>query len=149
MAWRNLWRNRRRTAITAFSIAFGVLLAVVSTGIGDSAYGSMINFAARLGGGHVVAQHPDYLDEPGLDHSVRFDEDLRGRLEALESEGAIVGFAPRVSGGVMLGTASNNVGAGVVAIDARYEDQTTLGLVDAIVEGEMFAGPDDKGIILG
>ena len=34
MAWRNLWRNRRRTLLTLSSIAFGVMLAVLFTGTG-------------------------------------------------------------------------------------------------------------------
>ena len=38
MAWRNLWRNRRRTIITLSSIAFGLLLAVIATGLGDKSW---------------------------------------------------------------------------------------------------------------
>ncbi|EDM76224.1 hypothetical protein PPSIR1_07723 [Plesiocystis pacifica SIR-1] len=151
MAWRNLWRNGRRTAITLFSIAFGVLLAVVSTGIGDSSYTEMIDYAARLGGGHVVVQHPDYVDQPSLENSIRVSpEALEAELDTLDKGRArVVGVAPRITGGIMLATSSNNVGAGVVAIDPRAESETTLGLVEALSEGEMFAGPDDKGIILG
>ena len=38
MAWRNLWRNRRRTLITLSGIAFGVMLAVLMTSLGDGTY---------------------------------------------------------------------------------------------------------------
>ena len=64
IAWRNLWRNRRRTLLTLSSIAFGTVLAILFTGIGDANWREMIDLAARLGGGHVTVQHPEYLDAP-------------------------------------------------------------------------------------
>ena len=71
MAWRNLWRHRRRTLLTLSSIAFGVMLAVLFTGMGDSNWSAMIQLAARLGGGHVTLQHPEHLDAPTLSRTVR------------------------------------------------------------------------------
>ena len=71
MAWRNLWRNRRRTLITLSSIAFGLLLAVLSTGLGDKSWTDLINLAARMSGGHVTLQHPGYLDAPNLKKTIR------------------------------------------------------------------------------
>ncbi len=146
LAWRNLWRNRRRTLITLFSIAFGVLLAVVSTGIGDSSYTQMIDYASRLGGGHVVVQHEDYADHPSMKSTVRADE---AQLEALRAREQVRALAPRISGGVMLATSANNVGAMVIGVDPALEDETTLGLVDSLTQGEMFAAADDPGVILG
>lgn len=146
LAWRNIWRNRRRTLITLFSIAFGTLLAVLMTGIGDSSYAEMIDHAARLGGGHVIVQHPDYLELPALDKTV---EAPAAALEAIAGEPEVRAAVPRVTGGVMLATSTNNVGAAIIAIDPTREDPTTLGIVDSLVAGEMFTGPADPGIILG
>lgn len=146
LAWRNIWRNRRRTLITLFSIAFGTLLAVLMTGIGDSSYAEMINHAARLGGGHVIVQHQGYLQLPSLDKTVRANPAL---LEAIRAEPEVRAVVPRVVGGVMLATSTNNVGAMIIGVDPRVEDQTTLGFVESLSEGEMFASPDDEGIILG
>ena len=70
MAWRNLWRNRRRTIITLCSITFGMMLAIMFTGIGDSSWTRMINLAARSGDGHVTFQHPEYLDTPSLTKTI-------------------------------------------------------------------------------
>ena len=50
MAWRGLMRNKRRTAITAFSVAFGVLLSVTFTASGDYAYTNMINTSVSQAG---------------------------------------------------------------------------------------------------
>ena len=70
LAWRNLWRNKRRTIITLVSIAFGVFMAVMLTGMNDRSWTDVINLAARMGGGHITIQHPEYLDAPSLKRSI-------------------------------------------------------------------------------
>ena len=64
LAWRNLWRHKRRTLITASSIAFGVLLAVTFTGAGDYFYTRMIDAGANMGMGHITIAAPDYNRAP-------------------------------------------------------------------------------------
>ena len=86
MAWRNLWRNRRRTLLTLLSIVFGVFLAVIFTAMQDRNWADMIQLAARMGGGHVTLQHPEYLDKPTLSRAVANTGELR-RL-ALETQHA-------------------------------------------------------------
>lgn len=146
LAWRNIWRNRRRTLITLFSIAFGVFLAVLFTGIGDSTYGQMIDHSARLGGGHVVVQHPEYAETPSLKRSLQDTDALRAQAEA---DPDVTRVVPRVSGAAMLSTSTGSVGAMLLGIDPKAEDRDTLGIIDALSEGEFFASADDKGIILG
>ena len=67
MAWRTLMRNKRRSVITAFSVAFGVLLSVTFTASSDYAYTNMINTSAVMGLGHLSVEHPEYQDIPTLD----------------------------------------------------------------------------------
>ena len=79
MAWRNLWRNRRRTLVTLSSIVFGVFLAVLFTAMQDQNWADTIDLAARLSGGHVTLQHPDYLETPKLTQTVRHTDRLMER----------------------------------------------------------------------
>jgi ABC-type lipoprotein release transport system permease subunit len=146
MAWRNLWRNRRRTLLTLSSIAFGTMLAVLFTGMGDSNFSQMIDLAARMGGGHVTLQHPEYLDTPTLSRTV--GEAGRLREVALRDPG-VTRVVTRITGSVMLSTATQNYGAAFIAFDPEDEDESTLSVLEARVEGEMFRSASDKGIVLG
>jgi ABC-type lipoprotein release transport system permease subunit len=146
MAWRNLWRNRRRTLITLSSMAFGVMLAVLFTGLGDHTYGKMIDLAARSGGGHVTLQHPDMLVTPSLKRTVIGASKLGDQALA---DPEVERVATRISGQALLATARQSLGATFIAFDPGREDASTLSVLDALVEGEMFASTDDKGIILG
>ena len=145
MAWRNLWRNRRRTGLTLVSISFGVMLAILATGMGDSNWTEMINLAARMGGGHVTLQHPEYLDTPTLSRTVRLNGLSALALEDPDVERVV----PRISGQLMLSTAVQSYGAGFVALDPTAEDEQTFSMLEALHEGEMFRSGADPGVILG
>ena len=82
MAWRNLWRNRRRTMITLVSIAFGGFLAVLMTAMQDRSFADFIDTAARTGGGHVTLGHPDYARKRNLINTVAGGEALVAMAEA-------------------------------------------------------------------
>jgi len=147
MAWRNLWRNRRRTLITLFGIVFGVFMAVLFTGIGDSTYGQMIDHAARLGGGHVVIQHPEYQDFPTLKKTVRNTREIE---EAAAQIPQVVATVTRITGAAMLATAKNSQGTFFIWIDPEVESAQTLEILDAQWEGEPLRRADQKrAVVLG
>ena len=146
MAWRNLWRNRRRTYITLSAIVFGVFLAVIMMAMQDRNWADMIRLAARLGAGHVTIQHPEYLDTPTLTRTVQGTDALR-RLAADDPH--VIRVVERITGFTMLATARENLGAGFIAVSPEQEDDETLSLLEAIVEGEFFGSSTEGGIILG
>jgi len=146
MAWRNLWRNRRRTILTLSSIVFGVFLSVLFTAMQDQNWADTINLAARLSGGHVTIEHPEYLDAPKLSLTIRDT----GRLKDIAgAEVHVDRVAERISGQTMLSTAGDSFGAGFIAIDPAQDDEATLSILEGLVEGEMFDATDARGIILG
>ena len=146
IAWRNLWRNGRRTVLALVSIAFGLLLAILLTAMQDRNWADMIELAARLGGGEVTVQHAELRDAPTLDKTVTgTDAIVAAALADPEVERVVV----RIVGQALLSTASNSRGAGFVGIDPTEEDSTTLAVINAFAEGAMFSSADDPGIVLG
>jgi len=146
MAWRNLWRQKRRTLITAFSVAFAFLLAVLIIGLNDGSWGEVIDTAARIGGGHVTVQHPDYEDRPALSRTV---EHTARKIERIRRIEHVALALPRIAGQLMLSTSRGSFGAGFIAYDPALEGPESLSILEAVSEGRLFETSTDRGIILG
>ncbi len=146
IAWRNLWRQKRRTILTLISIGFGGFLAILMTAMQDQSWADFIDTAARLGGGHVRLQHPDYLETPSLKKTVTGTAELRALAEADPDVGVVV---ERIFGQVMLSTATDSFGGALIAYDPTIETAETFSFLDGIKQGAMFETAKDPGIILG
>jgi ABC-type lipoprotein release transport system permease subunit len=144
MAWRNLWRNRRRTVITLSSLAFGVMTAVVFTGLTDQSLGDAIDLAARMSNGHVTIQHRDYRDSPSLERSV---DGSAAALAKIAADYDVAKVVPRITGMMVAATANDSFGAGFVALDPKLDDENSFAPLGQIVAGKLFS--DDHGIVLG
>lgn len=146
IAWRNLWRNRRRTLLTLASIAFGGFLSVLMTAMQDRSFADMIDHSAQLGGGHVGVQEAGYLDAPSLTRSVEGAEELADEARALPHvDYAVV----RIEGQAMAATAASQLPAFVIAYDPTVEDGTTLKLIEGLVDGRWLETKDEDGVVIG
>ncbi len=146
IAWRNLWRRKRRTLITAFSIGFGVMLAVTFTGTGDYGYTNMINASAVMGLGHVTVEPIGYNLTPSLDKRLANAEDIRQQvLNMPEVNDAIV----RIMGQAMFASASKTIGGMFFGVDPAQESAEQNLLLRSMVEGNLFSGTDGRGVVVG
>ncbi len=134
LAWRNLWRHKRRTLITASSIAFGVLLAVTFTGAGDYFYTRMIDAGANMGMGHITVAAPDYNRAPSSKKYLQQRQELSQNLMQVEGVTAVTA---RIHGQAMFASARKSFGGAFIAIDPVVEDENTNLFIKAMVEGAM------------
>jgi len=146
LAWKNLWRNRRRTLITAFSIAFGVLLAATFTGMGDYSYTNMINAGASMGKGHITVEAPGYNVSPSLQKYLV--NSAKTRLQVLGVPG-VEKVLTRISGHALLASARKSVAGFFIAIDPTQETASTSLLLSAINKGQLFSTSQGRGIVIG
>lgn len=107
MAQRNLWRNKRRTAITVSSIFFAVLLAIVMRSFQLGSYSLMIRNAIEQYYGYIRIQHADYADDPSLENSIEYDEGLLNAISRISNVKAVTArletFALASSGNITKG----------------------------------------------
>jgi ABC-type lipoprotein release transport system permease subunit len=146
IAWRNLLRNKRRTLITGFSVAFGVLLSVTFTASGDYSYTNMINSSATLGLGHLAIEPPGFNDTPSLARRLAGAGEIRGKVMMLpEVESAYV----RIMGQAMFASGAKSVGGQVIGIDPAMETGEHNIFIRSLIEGELFADSSSRGVLIG
>ena len=146
MAWRNLWRRKRRTWITGFSIGFGVMLAVTFTGAGDYSYTNMINLGASMGLGHITIEPAGYNQTPSLDKRLRQTNDIQ---EQVRTVAGVNDATIRIMGQAMFASANKSVGGMFMAIDPAFESAEHNLLIRSIQEGTLFPDANGRGIVIG
>jgi len=112
LAWRNLWRNRRRTLITSASIFFAVFFALVMRSIQLGSYDHMYKNAIDSYTGYIQVQHKDFWDEkivdntfhldPQLEQQVLGDENVEATIPRFESF-ALASNGPQTKGVLVMG----------------------------------------------
>ncbi len=142
IAWRNLWRNRRRTWLTSGGIAFAIWLLVFSMSMQDGTFEIMVDNGARMALGHAQIQHPAYQDDPRMEYTLTGSDVLRER--ALR-EADVIAVSEQAHGFALANHGERSFGARVFGVDyAREANWSSLpGLVS---EGRYLAGPGEAVI---
>jgi ABC-type lipoprotein release transport system permease subunit len=118
LAWRNVWRNRRRSVITILAVTFALMLTVATRGLQLGTYELNIRNVARLYSGYLQIQRPGYLENPTLRASFPYTERLR---ETLRGEPLVEGFAPRIQAYGLVHHAEKSFGVTILALDPALE----------------------------
>lgn len=118
VAWRNLWRNKRRTWLSVGGIAFSLFLVVTGMAFQTGTYDDMINLGARLGHSHIQVQHPDYLDNPRVKNTFY---DALGTSRSIAQIPDVAGVAMRTESFALVSVGERSYGAMVVGVEPNKE----------------------------
>lgn len=144
LAWRNLWRNKKRTLITISSIFFAVLLALFMRSMQLGSYSNMIDKSVRLFSGHAQIQAHGYWDDKTLENSFEYTAEIR---QVAEQAPHTEVFVPRLESFALASSGNLTKGTMMVGIDPAREDEMT-GLIDKVTVGE-YLTDDDQAILIG
>ncbi len=141
LGWRNIWRNRKRTWITASSIGFAVFFACVMQSMQLGSYDRMIENSVRFYTGHLAIHEKEYWDEKILDNSFS----LSGLQDLDITNGRVEVSVPRLTSFALASYGEKTKGVIVTGIDPEKEADLTF-LDDKIVRGEYIR---DWGVMIG
>ena len=151
MAWRNIWRQKRRTLITVGAMAVGVAFSLAMIAISDGMYMMAFDLMVSENMGHVQVHHPDFPKQRAIYDSIDDGDDLVTQLEALPEVDAVSG---RLYGFALLGTddrperPGKSAGAQLVGVDPARESALTQ-IQNKVQEGRYLADAAAHEIVLG
>ena len=144
LAWRNIWRNKRRTIITLASIAFAVFFASITQSMQLGTYANMISNSVRFYTGYAQIHKSGYWEEKSLDNSFSLPENVEMALLASES---IVTMVPRIASFSLISFGEKAKGAMLIGIDPAKENDLTS-LKEKIVQGQ-YLTENENSLIMG
>ena len=146
LAWRNIWRNPRRTIVILIAVFIGVwsmvLLGALMRGI---AVGMIKNGIATLTG-DIQIHHQGYHDDPAIENSISHPQGLEKTLNELLPAGAL--WSNRVRVNAIANNARHSSGVTMVGIDPAKEAKVSF-IGTAISSGRYLEPNDSNGILIG
>lgn len=131
LAWRNLWRQKRRTVITASALALALLLSLVMRAIQEGSYNANIDNIARLSTGLIQLQHPQFKENQSINAL------LSGSLEFIDQakdDPRIQFVLPRINSFALAVAGTNSKGVMILGVDPIAENNYSQ-LADKLIAG--------------
>jgi len=145
LAWRNLWRNHRRTLIMLAAVIVGAWAMIFMTALMRGMVDDMVKDGIRTLPGHVQVHHPSYRDDPSVANSLAPPSgDLRAALDRPD----VVAWATRVKVPAVVSSERNTRGVVLVGIDPERERDLSFVAGD-MAEGRFLESPEDQGLVVG
>ena len=145
IAFRNAFRQKRRSLLTAMTMIAGFVLASLSIAWGDGTYSDVIQVFTHSRLGDIQIHDASYPDNPSINKTIR------GYDRIMEEAGRVPGVsscAPRIMAGALISVGSETTVAQLTGVDPEREDATT-GFNRKIISGHGFFPQGKNEAILG
>jgi len=122
IAWRNIWRNKRRTLITAASITFAVFIALVMRSFQLGTYSHMINNVVQAYTGYIQIQQANFKDDRTVENTFVLSDTLLDKINSVDNVTLAV---PRFESFALASSGLQTKGVLVIGINPSNEIQLT------------------------
>ncbi len=145
LAWRNIWRNRKRTSITLASVFFAVVLSTLMMSLKEGTYANMIDSMVGSFTGYIQIHKKGYWAEKTLDNGGQpFTDELKA---ALETQKGIESYSVRIESFALAASGEITKGAMVAGIDPQTE-RANEALDQRVAEGKYFTA-ESRSVMIG
>ncbi len=145
LAWRNLWRNRTRTAISAAAISLGFAALLAAFGLSEATYAQIVGAAIKSAGGSVLVHAEGWQHSRAGDLLIAEPEKVAEAARRLPGVRAVI---PRL---VIQGLLSSPRGAEPVQLfgtDPKAE-AARVDLAPFVAQGTFLAPGEARPLVVG
>ncbi len=145
IAFRNIFRQKRRTILTMLTMFGGFTLASVGIAWMDGTYSNIIDIFTRNRLGHIQVHESGYLDRPSIYKVIEDYETIGEKTQAVRG---VTTWAPRLYAAALASAGDKSAGVRIIGVDYRREVSTTH-FDKKITEGAFFSSSASREAILG
>jgi len=149
IAWRNIFRNRRRSFVVIGSVAVGVAGAIFMILFMMGMAEQMVHAAINSYLGHIQIHRTGFADNPVVRLTMSDPDSVIGQVERIG--GRIQGYSPRILTRGLAQSATNSAGVQIIGVEAVRESLLTS-VASRIVEGTFLTGETSlrrKEVVVG
>jgi putative ABC transport system permease protein len=150
LAWRNLWRNRRRTCITLAAVALGYAMLLFVACLMAGLRWQMIENSTCLILSQIQMHAPDYYPSRSIQKTIggKKGTDVSALLAAVTADRRVYAAAPRVYGEGLVSAGDRSAGVELLGVVPGEEQRVTL-LQTQIVKGSYLTARIPKSLAIG
>ena len=145
VAFRNIFRQKRRSLLTFLTILFGFVLSSLVIGVTFGTFNGVVDTFTRTNLGHIQIHEKDYLDRPTLYRTL---DDIPSVGRVLAGLPEVEAWAPRCYAAGLASLGERTSGVQVIGIDPERENGASR-FNQKIKEGRVFRPDSSKEVILG
>ncbi len=145
LAWRNLWRNHRRTIVMVSAITIGVWAMIFMTALMRGMVNDMVRDGIRALPGHVQVHHPEFRNDPSIANLIPTSD---SELTASFATAGFDAWASRVKVPAIISSERESRGITLIGVDPLLE-QSLDAVGSNIAEGRGLEDVNDGGVVIG
>lgn len=147
LAWRNMWRNWRRTAIALVAIVLGVILLLFFDGMIKGSDQAIFGNAVRLYGGNLQVHAPGFRAKANRLPLLPL-EDADAVIQAARAQPNVLAASKRIATAGIVSSHSHALPVAITAIEPAIEQPLSL-QAEHITQGRFLSDEDGDAILIG
>ncbi len=147
MAFRDLGRNKRRSALSALAVSVGMALLLLMASVVDGEMRGALQNTIRLQSGHLQIRPVDYNENKT---SLKWEDliaDPQGVIAKVKMIPQVVEATPRLFASGIVSRGENSAGVQVIGIDPASPANQVFR--EGLLEGDFISPDDREGILIG
>lgn len=147
LAWRNIWRHRRRTVIIVLAMALSLGMMMFYDGLMDGFNDAIAGNAVRVLGGNVQVHAEGYREKVESNPLLPLDDDT-AIVQAALAQPDVIAAARRIQTGGLVSNSEGAFSLSIIGIEPEAEAPVSL-IAEHIVDGRYLETADEDVILIG